>query len=468
MIAHFRNRATRRQFEQRITLWCGANLLFLASVLLLALKGDRATSFSYPLAPVFLAMLGAACWLVRTVAEEEGAGSQASKVVGLVATVWCLLWMCLAFVPGTYAARFAPGYLFMAGGSCLAVGHCANQDTPKDKLRVCVAHCCSTVLVLVQLSLLIAKLDGALKVAWPLILIPSWVLNLWLCCFAVLGTIAVKDVQQGHRGEAAAAALVSISTLSGFVVSEVLLCLKDAGHSPGSFLGVAAPILACGVVVPCCKLGFMCVRAKAKAEAYAEGVSSRAQARTDCHAVREARRVVAKKTPVAEAGVTDSADVDVVCASDSDDDAAPDLKQHMDAARAIVAWGFALKQCSRCHNSSVLAIQLLMLRELVLQHSTLINSENKAALQSMAREKQARGDALWDKRVREVYSSILREFTLLNQLRTGMRGLHAAAMSTSVLAQLTGATAEPRGALSVHGSADEVVVSQSQSQEVEV
>ena len=64
--------------------------------------------------------------------------------------------------------------------------------------------------------------------------------------------------------------------------------------------------------------------------------------------------------------------------------------------------------------------------------------------------------------MREVYSSILREFTLLNQLRTGMRCFHPAAMSTSVLAQLTGATAEPRG------SANEVVVSQSQSQEVEV
>jgi hypothetical protein len=461
-VSHLRDRATRRQFERIITLWCGASLLFLASVLLLALKGDRATSFIYPLAPMFLAMLTAACWLFRVVAEEEGGGSQASKVVGLVAAIWCLFWGCLAFVPGTYAARFAPGYLFMAGGSCLAVGHCANQDTAKDKLRICAAHCCSTVLVLVQLSLLIAKLDGALnKVAWALVLIPSWVLNLWLCCFAVLGTIAVKDVQQGHRGEAAAAALVSISTLSGFVVSEVLLCLRDAGHSPSSFLEVAAPILACGIVVPCCKLGFMCVRAKVKAGAYAEAVSSRSQARTDCHAVREARRVVVKKTPAAEAGVTDSADVDVVC-TDSDDDAAPDLKQHMDAARAIVAWGFALKQCSRCHNSSVLAIQLLMLRDLVLQHSTLINSENKAALQSMAREKQARGDALWDKCVREVYSSILREFTLLNQLRTGMRCFHPAAMSTSVLAQLTGATAEPRG------SANEVVVSQSQSQEVEV
>ena len=109
-------------------------------------------------------------------AENQAGGgtdNNALTVLGFAAFLWNLLWVLLAFAPGPFAARCTPLYLFMCAGGCAAFIHCVEKaDTRRQGAKLVALHCCSTFMVLLQLSLIIAKLDGV-GLPWVIILIPS-------------------------------------------------------------------------------------------------------------------------------------------------------------------------------------------------------------------------------------------------------------------------------------------------------
>lgn len=61
----------------------------------------------------------------------------------------------------------------------------------------------------------------------------------------------------------------------------------------------------------------------------------------------------------------------------------------------------------------------------------------------MSRLKIKRGNEIWNAQVRRVYCSLLSEFTLLSQLRAGLKGLQSSSFFAVVAGQQQQQVAEP-------------------------
>ena len=156
-----------------------------------------------------------------------------------------------------------------------ALIHCVEKaGTRRQGAKLVALHCCSTFMVLLQLSLIIAKLDGV-GLPWVIILIPSWILDLIVCCLGCFMTCHLGEVSTAHYGHAAAIFVTGWTGIPGFMCMQVLLA-----SGVRSALHVAMPILLLGLVPLLCKLGFVIGRWHARTRAFASGVQRRARQRS--------------------------------------------------------------------------------------------------------------------------------------------------------------------------------------------